>query len=172
MEGTTEGDTREDYILLSQRLKWCVSLRGYDLKVRPRGLATCRHMVVAYLQAPASNFLPNASLVPLVPELSRSSQSGSGVVKDKTVFPTELARASQSSISSLNQYPPTCQSSMSSPMSSPCFKSPSLMLSRADEEESSSSLYRRGNYAANNRVHLEPQVESFDSASPPVHPQG
>jgi hypothetical protein len=45
VEGTTERDTREDYILLSLRLKWSVSLHGYDLKVRPRGLATCRHMV-------------------------------------------------------------------------------------------------------------------------------
>jgi hypothetical protein len=44
--GTTERDTREDFIMLSERLKWSVSLRGYDLKVRPRGLKTCRHMVL------------------------------------------------------------------------------------------------------------------------------
>jgi hypothetical protein len=44
-----------------------------------------------------------------------------------------------------------------------------IILSRADEEEESGSLYMRGNYGANNRVHLQP---SFDSELPPVHPEG
>jgi hypothetical protein len=53
VEGTTEADTRVDYILLSQKLPWSVRVGGYDLKVRPRGLPEGRYLSCPCLPPPA-----------------------------------------------------------------------------------------------------------------------
>ena len=97
-------DTREDYILLSPSLKWSVDLKGYDLKVKPRGLTSCHHMVSVHLLPPPSNNneLENARRLPAqapISDLSRREfQKGDG--GRTVVFPGVTKEVSQASLSS------------------------------------------------------------------------
>ena len=97
-------DTREDYILLSPSLKWSVDLKGYDLKVKPRGLTSCHHMVSVHLLPPPSNNneLENARRLPAQAPISDLSRREFQKVDGgrTVVFPGVTKEVSQASLSS------------------------------------------------------------------------
>ena len=97
-------DTREDYILLSPSLKWSVDLKGYDLKVKPRGLTSCHHMVSVHLLPPPSNNteLENARRLPAQAPISDLSRREFQKVDGgrMVVFPGLTKEVSQASLSS------------------------------------------------------------------------
>ena len=96
-------DTREDYILLSPSLKWSVDLKGYDLKVKPRGLTSCHHMVSVHLLPPPSNNNDeNARRLPAQAPISDLSRREFQKVDGgrTVVFPGVTKEVSQASLSS------------------------------------------------------------------------